>query len=211
MHKKYLVLFLAALCLLCGCVAEAERERKNGSSGPVVLLELPQTRQATNYTCGVAVVQSILGYNGHLYRQDVLEKKMAATPEHGTDPFAMMACLAEYGIGAELAENLTLGELRAFIDCGRPVICFLQAWNDDPAIDYTDVWEDGHYAIAIGYDQGRIYFMDPSTLANYTYIPNGQFLSRWHDGNEDGRFHNGGIVVTNPSPVYQRELFKPML
>lgn len=211
MKKKYLALFLAALCLLGGCVAEPERDLTSDPAGPVVLLELPQTRQATNYTCGVAVVQSILGYNGHFFRQDVLEKKMASSPEHGTSPEAMMVCLAEYGIGAELVRNLTLGELHALIDNGRPVICFLQAWNDDPAVDYSNEWEDGHYAIAIGYDQGRIYFMDPSTLANYTYIPNGQFLSRWHDGNEEHQIYNGGIVVTNPNPVYRREMFKPML
>ncbi len=208
MKKRLCVVMLAAVCLLYGCV---EQERKHNTLAPTVLLELPQTRQATDYTCGVAVLQSILGYNGILYRQDVLEKKVEANPEDGTNPRAMMACLAENGIGAELVRNMTLADLRKYIDNGRPVICFLQAWNSDPAVDYTDLWDDGHYAIAIGYDNARIYFMDPSTLANYTYIPNGQFLSRWHDGDRENGIHNGGIVITNPNPVYRRDQFKPML
>lgn len=35
----------------------------------------------------------------------------------------------------------------------------------------------------IGYDLERFYFMDPSTLANYTYIPVQEFEDRWHGNN----------------------------
>ncbi len=31
-------------------------------------------------------------------------------------------------------------------------------------------WGDGHYAVAVGYDQQNIYLMDPSILGNYGYI-----------------------------------------
>lgn len=178
---------------------------------PAVLIEVPQTRQATPYTCGVAVVQSILAYNGFYYRQDVLEEKVGATPEDGTNPRQIMAGLREFGIGAELEQNIGLERLRARIDSGKPVICVLQAWNDDPGFDYSTGWDDGHYAIAIGYDDARIYFMDPSTLDNYTYIDNARFLERWHDGNERIQLHQAGIIVTNPSPVFKKDTFEPML
>ncbi len=49
-------------------------------------------------------------------------------------------------------------------------------------------WNEGvrlvgpnHYAVAIGYDEKHIYFMDPSTLGHYTFIPIAEFLDRWHD------------------------------
>lgn len=208
MRTKYLGVFFLVLLALCGC---AERVEQCAESRPPVLIEVPQTRQATNYTCGVAVVQSILAYNGFPFREDVLAEKVKANPDRGTAPEAMMSYLAEHGVGTRLVQNMTLADLRGFIDASRPVICFLQAWNEDPAFDYSDAWEDGHYAIAIGYDAERVYFMDPSTIANYTYIPNQKFLSRWHDGDEKRRVYQAGIVVTNPSPKYKRNAFLPLL
>ncbi len=202
-------LFPAAflLAVIAGCAG-------GGPVDPVrprALIELPQTRQATNYTCGVAVVQSLLAHGGILYRQDVLEKELGATPEDGTGPEAIMASLRQHGFEAALEQNMTLERLRHHIDAGRPVVCLLQAWNGDPDFDYTDGWEDGHYAIAIGYDDCRVYFMDPSTLANYAYIDNDAFLARWHDGNETVQLRQTGIVVAIPSPVYRRDAYKPML
>lgn len=208
MPRKYFAVLLLAVCMLYGC---ADSTPVNGRHGPSVLIEIPQTRQATDYTCGVAVVQSILYHNGVEYRQDVLEKMLGATPERGTTPQSMMACLAEHGIDSAVVEGMTLDQLRGLIDAGHPVICFLQAWNDDPAFDYSDGWEDGHYAVAIGYDRERIYFMDPSTIANYTFIPNRQFLARWHDGDERRQIYNAGIVVANSRPAYEKEAFLPML
>ncbi|MCD8351518.1 MAG: C39 family peptidase, partial [Planctomycetaceae bacterium] len=165
----------------------------------------------TDYTCGVAVVQSLLAHGGILFRQDVLEKAVGATPEDGTGPDAIMKSLRQHGFHATMEENMTLERLRCHIDAGRPVVCLLQAWNGDPDFDYSTGWEDGHYAIAIGYDDCRIYFMDPSTLANYVYIDNAAFLSRWHDGNETVQIWQAGIVVDIPIPVYRRNVFKPML
>lgn len=208
MRIKQLGALLVLLIAVGGC---ADRQARPPDFRPSVLIELPQTRQATSYTCGVAVLQSLLAYNGILYRQDVLERKVEATPEWGTNPQAILNCLQEHGIGAVMVENMTLEQLRAYIDAGCPVICFLQAWNDDPAFNYAKGWEDGHYAIAIGYDPYRVYFMDPSTLANYGYIDNGPFLARWHDGDERHQLYQTGIVVSNPSPTYKKNAFPPIL
>lgn len=208
MRARWLCVFLFFLPLFLGCSNAPVRQ---DSARPLVLIEIPQTRQATPYTCGVAVLQSILAFNDFSYRQDILEERVGATPEQGTSPEAITRCLHEHGIGAVIEQNMPLERLRGYIDSGRPVICFLQAWNDDPAFDYSTGWEDGHYAVAIGYDSGRIYFMDPSTLANYAYIGNAAFLERWHDGNEEQHLRQAGIVVTNRNPKYQRNAFSPML
>lgn len=208
MRPHYRCLLLFFLLAISGCTRPSAPHREQPAP---VLLELPQTRQATPYTCGIAVVQSILAYNGFDYRQDVLEEKVGATPEDGTGPRAIVASLEEHGIGGEIVENMTMAQLRGHIGSGRPVICFLQAWNDDPGFDYSTGWEDGHYAIAIGYDADRIYFMDPSTIANYTFIDNEKFLARWHDGDDTHQVRQAGIVVTNVSPVYKRDAFLPML
>jgi len=53
--------------------------------------------------------------------------------------------------------------------------------------DWSQDWEDGHYVVGIGYDSNNIYFMDPATMGNYTYIPVDEFLARWHDKDQRGK------------------------
>ncbi|MDR3254223.1 MAG: C39 family peptidase [Synergistaceae bacterium] len=177
---------------------------------PRKLIKIPQTGQATFYTCGVAVLQSILYYNGIEYSQDDILPMVGSTPEHGTAILALNKFLNDNGVRAEIWQNITFDGLRDFIDGDRPMICILQAWNDDPRHDYSDTWNDGHYVVAIGYDDDRFYFMDPYTIANYTYIENKDFLARWHARNGGVRYLNAGIVVANPNPVYRPDVFMPM-
>jgi hypothetical protein len=41
--------------------------------------------------------------------------------------------------------------------------------------------------------------MEPSTLRNFTFIPNGEFLDRWHDAYEGTPLVHFGIVLTKAS------------
>jgi len=177
---------------------------------PHKLIEIPQTGQATFYTCGVAVLQSLLYHNGIEYTQDDILPSVESTPEHGTGIVLMNRFLNENGIDAEIRRNITLQELRGCIDHGHTVICLMQAWNEDSGHDYSDDWNDGHYVVAVGYNDDRIYFMDPYTIANYAYIDNDDFLVRWHALNGGVRYLNTGIIVSNPKPVYRRDAFIKM-
>jgi predicted double-glycine peptidase len=187
---------------------------------------VPLVRQATDYTCGVACTESILYYNGIDYREDNLAQTLGATEEDGTDIAHIVDFLhrvnsrtgywmgqgTEFqgGIGAELRTDMTLDDLRAQIDGGHPVICAIQAWSAETNEDYAAEWEDGHYVIAVGYDDDNVYFMDPSTRGNYTYIANDEFMTRWHDGDSDQRLQQPGIVITNPNPVYDPDVVLPL-
>jgi ABC-type bacteriocin/lantibiotic exporter with double-glycine peptidase domain len=181
-----------------------------GAIEPLKIIEIPQTVQARFYTCGVAVLQSILYYNGIEYGQDELEPKVGASPMYGTSMEAMRLFLTDRGIGADFRQNMSIFEMKDLIYHDHPVICLVQAWNDDKNHDYTDSWGDGHYIVAIGYDDCRIYFMDPYTIANYTYIRNDDLLKRWHGANKDARYAQAGIIVTNPNPVYKVRDFLPV-
>jgi predicted double-glycine peptidase len=178
-----------------------------GGFKPFKLIKIPQTGQATFYTCGVAVLQSLLYHNGIEYSQDEILPAVGSTPEHGTGIILMNRFLNESGVDAEIRRNITLQELRDCIDRGRPVICIIQAWNENIGHDYSDDWNNGHYVVAIGYDDDRIYFMDPYTIANYAYIDNDDFLVRWHALNGGVRYLNTGIVVSNLKPVYEPDAF----
>lgn len=71
--------------------------------------------------------------------------------------------------------------VRRALDRGWPVLVALQAWARSPA-DYGGVrWDSGHYAVVVGYDDERVYFMDPSSTGNYVWLSRDQFLARWYD------------------------------
>jgi len=173
------------------------------------LIEIPKTRQATGYTCGVAAVQSVLCYNGVDRRQDELEKELKSGPEHGTNNREMIRVLNDCGLKNEMRHNMEIDDIIKTVDGGGVVICLIQAWHGEKNHDYADEWEDGHYVVAVGYDDERIYFMDPSTIDNYTYIEKDELLKRWHDYDEDQRYYNAGIVIEN-TPKYNSRAFLKM-
>ncbi|MCQ2547341.1 MAG: C39 family peptidase [Clostridia bacterium] len=196
------------------------------------ILRLPLVRQATNYTCGVACVQSILRYAGYDFdiREDELAKILKANREDGTGYHNIVEYLnsvrysAEEKDGAGIApggvqvfrtearENISLEQLTAFIDEGKPVIICLQAWGTNGGggwmDDYSDEWGEGHYVIAIGYNSDNMIFMDPSTMGAYTYIPKDEFMTRWHDEDVAARINQFGIIVTLESDYDQIKAFK---
>lgn len=187
---------------------------------PENLIAIPVVLQGTGCTCGVACVQSVLYYNGIDFREDLLAAELGCTSENGTDIDRIISFLThvmvarfgkEYeGIEAQKREDITIAELCQAIDGGHPVICCLQAWYGESGYDYSDEWDCGHYAMAIGYDESRIYFMDPSTLGNYTYIDKDEFLTRWHDRSRDEVCSHMGIIITNPNPVFSADQPLPM-
>ena len=53
-----------------------------------------------------------------------------------------------------------LADLRRGIDAGHPTLITLQAYRTSNR-PYRELWDDGHWVAAIGYDRHRIYFEDP--------------------------------------------------
>lgn len=91
--------------------------------------------------------------------------------------------------------------LKKALDEGKPVICSIQAWADNPRV-YADPTsnEDGHYVVAIGYDEeDNFYFMDPSLTGRRGVLPWKELDRRWHENEAPGRkkdiHHHLGIVI----------------
>jgi predicted double-glycine peptidase len=148
-------------------------------------------QQPENYSCGAAATMSILAYYG-VGPEDyaVRKKKLGTTKKNGTDYRRIVAyantLTKESGLKAEAQPGMTLQQLDQSLDAGRPVICSIQAYDEDdppeqrPGI-YKDKNENGHYVVAIGYDQKNYYFMDPSLTGRRGYLPREEFAERWHD------------------------------
>jgi uncharacterized protein YvpB len=104
---------------------------------------------------------------------------------------------------------MSIADLKALLDKKFPVIVLLQAWSEHK-MDYRNAWSEGHYVVAVGYDAKNIYFMDPSTLGNYAYIPEKEFVDRWHDTDGKEKLRHFGMVVTKGNSSLDPEVAKFM-
>jgi len=172
------------------------------------LIRVPLVRQGTDYTCGVAAFHSVLGYYGQDIRDDKLIRAMRVTRAGANYRFILKEA-ARLGYNARMFTDMTLEGLQALLDQGKPTILIIQAWADPP-VDYAKDWKDGHYVVAVGYDADNVYFMDPSTLGNYTFIPVAEFLERWHDRDDWRRqnLNHCAIVIDGKPPVYDPNAIK---
>lgn len=157
----------------------------------VKIIDIPISRQQTKYTCGVAVVKSILEYLGTTIAENRLSKVLKANSEDGTDYNTIFNFLRKV-LHCQKLDYLTINKIHKELDNNHPIIVLLQAWSKES--NYKNDWKDGHYAIVIGYDDNNLYFMDPS-LKKYSYIPTKEFLIRWHDKDKNKKLKNFGIII----------------
>jgi len=91
--------------------------------------------------------------------------------------------------------KMTASSIKRHIDKRTPVIVLLQAWTDKENVNWEENWEDGHYAVVIGYNSTKLFFEDPSSVAR-VYLTLEEFEKRWHDKGVSGKkYINYGIAV----------------
>ncbi len=172
------------------------------------LLSVPLVYQSHDYTCGVAALQSILYYYGRDFRHDELVKALEPDPIKGTNYKRMVEFARSLGFQVDVLTHMSLEDLQKLIDDRKPVIVLIQAWPDSP-VQWREAWNEGHYAVAAGYDRRNIYFMDPSTFGHYTFIPIPEFLDRWHDMDDQEKLIHFGMVISREgSTTYDPDFIK---
>lgn len=190
-----MVLFLHSCLLSCSAAP---------SLSQLKLIKVPLTRQATDYTCGAAAVQSVIGYYGDNIRESALAKELRTNAAVGTGYQNILAFAKRHGYKVSVYKDCTIIALEKLIDNGLPVICLIQAWPERK-VNYATDWEDGHYVVAVGYDRDNIYFMDPCTLGKYTFIPRAEFLTRWHDTDGKERLSHFAMTLTRAGPRHDSD------
>ncbi|MFA6075741.1 MAG: C39 family peptidase [Negativicutes bacterium] len=201
--KKRIFLLTAVVLLLTSAWVFAKPITESDVSN---LIKIPKTRQATDHTCGVASLQSLLYYYGIEIREDKLEHALHAEEYAHASDIIKYTC-EQPGLTAKSEQQMTMQKLEQYIDKKVPVMVCLQAWPDNPMTieTYQKDWEDGHWVVIIGYDKTNIYMMDPSTLGNYAFVPRAEFEARWHDYEDDLTkpfIHYGIIITSNKPPTY---------
>ncbi|MBL9016290.1 MAG: peptidase C39 family protein [Myxococcales bacterium] len=134
-----------------------------------IKVELPNVAQRTDYTCGASALQAICAYFGVGPEDEADYERLMEMPASGADPIHITT--AAKALGLEVTEHrpMTLRQLERCLDKGRPVILMLQAW------------EEGHYVVAIGYDDDVIYVEDPWLQGSRGYLTRAELGARWHD------------------------------
>lgn len=200
MKINYLI-FLSLILFFSSC-EKKESSNKNNNDETTTFIKVPQARQGYNYTCGVAALQSLLYYYGDEWRQDKLAQALSSDSVSGTNYRKIIQFTHNLGYSTKVLQNLSVDSLKLLTRQGFPLILVIQAWADDPS-NYINDWEDGHYVLCIGYDKDKFYFMDPSTLGHFTYIPKDEFLNRWHDIDQEGIvLRNFALLISKGKSVY---------
>jgi predicted double-glycine peptidase len=191
--------------LSVGRVDTSRRDRHGVvAAAPRNLLPLPMVKQRTSFSCGNAATLSLLRYwNWEAFAEvdeTDLYLPLQTTHARGTEPEPIAAYLsAAGGLSAKYRHSdVTVSDLERAVDAGQPPIVDLQACRDDES-PWRDVWDAGHYVVMVGYDDERLFFMDPSTMTPgpYAYLARTEIDERWHDlaGEDDARLERMAIFV----------------
>jgi ABC-type bacteriocin/lantibiotic exporter with double-glycine peptidase domain len=167
---------------------------------------MPNDRQFSYWDCGDAVVVSALARFGIEPNPEVLVKDLGSTVDWGTEPESIKSVLESYGLTVDLKE-MTIEDVKNYIDNNIPVILDIQAWHFDTPqeYDYTNEWQDGHYVTAYGYTENTIKLKDPSSLTNRE-LTFEELQKRWHDVDKQGnKIYNIGIAYYGLPVTYSSE------
>jgi predicted double-glycine peptidase len=183
----------------------AQRDREVAAAAlPRNLVRVPPVKQRTDFSCGNAATLALLRYwRWEVYAridEGALYLPLETTHARGTEPQPIATFLGTVGgITAEYRHSdVTVGDLERAVDSRQPPIVDLQAWSDNEG-PWRDIWDAGHYVVMVGYDDERLFFMDPSTMipGGYAYLPRTELDERWHDlaGDNDLRLYHMAIFA----------------
>jgi len=182
MRQKH-ALILACILFAGAPVAFAIPDFQFTAAVPTQRLAVPITPQATDYSCGAAVVLSLLTYWKTWEGNEVdLYRTLGTSKKEGTHPRAMESALKRFGLDAALRTGLTLNDLAASLTAGYTVILDIQAWKEPGNRTPWELnWDDGHYVVLVAMDRTNAYVMDPSVKTGYAFLPLDELMKRWHD------------------------------
>jgi predicted double-glycine peptidase len=131
------------------------------------MIDIPDIRQQTGYTCGPAAVRAALSAVGLDFSEADLTAAMKTTAA-GTSPRSMVAAMLTMGFDFT-AGTMDLADLRHFTHRGYPVVALV-----------TGLDGAGHYVTVAGMDRRDVHLHDPAHGA--LSFRRAAFLDRWCDG-----------------------------
>lgn len=149
----------------------------------LALFSMPDTRQSTEYSCGAAAMQAVLGYWGRDIGEEDIREMLNTNEESGTYPDDIIRVALALGLQPEYKENMTMADLEDDVAAGIPVVVDCQAWRSVSQYNesWTDIWYNGHWMVVIGIDENNVTLEDPYILGDRGLMPREEFEARWHN------------------------------
>src|SRR5690606_7411647 len=127
----------------------------------MILHPYPTVTQRTRDDCGAAIVSSILRKHNIKHQYSRLCRELNVSNRTGTEEPDIVNFLNAKGFRAWMTYDMTVDSLINFIDSEIPVILIVQAYSRSKKEDrYEGLTNYGHYILAIGHDDDRVFFMD---------------------------------------------------
>ncbi len=166
----------------------------------MILHPYPTVTQRTRDDCGAAIVSSILRKHNIKHQYSRLCRELHVSNRTGTEEPDIVNFLNARGFRAWMTYDMTVDSLLNFIDSEIPVILIVQAYSRSKKEDrYEGLTNYGHYILAIGHDDDRVFFMDSGLpFGSYGYLTKAELEKRWYYVTEDNRKLRVGIVVEPP-------------
>jgi ABC-type bacteriocin/lantibiotic exporter with double-glycine peptidase domain len=156
------------------------------------ILEFPETRQVFNFDCGSNAMASILVFAGVEEREDRIAL-LARTTSNGTSTAGVLRVMRYYALPYRAKQRMKVRALRRGIDAGFPTLLTLQAYRESNR-PYRELWDDGHWVVAIGYDKRWTLYEDPASY-HRTWLADEELMERWHDIDRGKRIWQWGCTV----------------
>jgi len=177
--------------------------KKIGNASPI--LSIPIVPQTTDFSCGAAVLLSVLKYwlgpNALPDDEKALWGVLGTNPISGTNPEPIAAVASSLGLSAGVQDGLGVTAIPGLLASGVTAILAVQAWDRDPSEPDFDPFE-GHWVVLAGADEETARLMDPSLPGGgYRDVDLLDLARRWK-GLDVGRPRPGlAVLVSAPFPA----------
>jgi predicted double-glycine peptidase len=174
----------------------------------LALFSMPDTRQSTEYSCGAAAMQAVLGYWGRDIGEEDVREMLNTNEVSGTYPDDIIRVAKALGLQAEYKENMSMADLENYVAEGIPVIVDCQAWRSVSQYNesWADTWYNGHWLVVIGIDENNVTLEDPYILGDRGIMSREEFAARWHnvrglDETDTGKQIHMGVAIRGEKPA----------
>jgi HK97 family phage portal protein len=170
--------------------ADTLGEWKDANAEPT-LIDIPDIRQMENGSCGAAALRAVCQFYGiGPDTEEEFRGLLGTTNEKGTSVGAMVKVAEDLGLVVHAAE-MEIDDLAQFTADGVPVICPIQAGDDEEKLD-------GHYIVVVGVGPKSVFVHD--VAKGRRRIGKNLFNARWHDVDSDSKEYNKfGIALGKPA------------
>lgn len=173
----------------------------------------PETAKAIRKDCGPTCVSMILAASGHIVTSDAITAASNVVGDNGLSLDQVVTGAGAFSLKMFWQVNLSLDDLRRFLDNGQPPIALIKYANIPDRLDVR--YKAGHFVVVTGYDDEtkRLFINDPDYPPGsrghqrpYSYQT---FKGAW-GGFAPGENPNFCLIIPQPlQPVPGSEISRP--